>query len=151
MVLFLFLLADIFYKRYNYPHGYLCRFYKSFDQTSGEDLAGAICHWNPAAIRDVRSKSRWHLRTGLSSYLRVSFLSCLSLSYSFLSFSPKRASFPFIHVTSVHPHAFRSCYFTTCPFASRRPVTRQCRISRGSFLAANVTLLRSTKQTTARR
>lgn len=44
------------------------RLRKSFSQTSGEDLAGAICHWNPAAIRDVRSKSQWHLRSGLSSY-----------------------------------------------------------------------------------
>ena len=81
----------------------------------------------------------------------VSLSSRLSLSYSFLSFSSGRASSPFVHVSSVHPRAFRSCYFTTCPFASRRPVTRQCRISRGSFLAANVTLLRSTKQTTVRR
>lgn len=35
---------DIFYERRKYPHGYLGRFYKSFGQTSGEDLAGAICH-----------------------------------------------------------------------------------------------------------
>lgn len=51
------------------------------------------------------------------------------------------------------PHAFHSCYFTIRPSfraRSRRSAGR-CGTSPGPFLAANVTLLRSAKQTAAGR
>lgn len=47
----------------------------------------------------------------------VSLFVRLSPSYTFLSFSPGRAFSAFVRVTRVHPRAFRSCYFTTRPFA----------------------------------
>lgn len=72
-----------------------------------EDLAGAICHWNPAAIRDVRSKSQWHLRSGLSSYPNGGPTSSSKQGTPIPS-----AFFFFIRFL---PRAFRSCYFTTRP------------------------------------
>ena len=78
----------------------------------------------------------------------VSLSLSLSLSLSYSPFShfllPRPPFSPLVHfglvISLLVPSRRR-----------RRPVTRQCRISRGPFLAANVTLLRSTKQTPGRR